>query len=107
MYDFIRCEVPDCRATALTGYSFCADHCHDPSAVAASMAALIRSSSSVRSVNASGLRFEGLDLSGKSFYACSFSGTVLKNVAFTGCTFRMCFFDFCSADSCDFSGIDA
>ncbi len=107
MYDFKPCAVSGCESTALSGLDRCAKHAADPDAAAKAVAELLSGPGPVKSVNAAGLRFEGLDLSGRRFYSCSFSQATLRNVAFSGCTFRMCFFDFASIDSCDFSGIDA
>jgi len=107
MYDLRRCAIPGCDATALHESEFCADHHPDPDAHAASILHALSSLDIIKNINATGLRFEGADLSGKRFYSCSFSRTILKNVTFAGSTFRMCFFNFCSADSCDFSAIDA
>lgn len=107
MYDFTPCAASGCEATALSGFDRCAKHATDPEASAAAVAAVLSRPGTVKSVNAAGLRFEGLDLSGRRFYSCSFSQATLRNVTFSGCTFRMCFFDFASIDSCDFSGIDA
>jgi len=107
MFDFNRCAAPGCEAVALSGGNRCAVHALDPALAARTLAELLSASGPIKSVNAAGLRFEGLDLSGRRFYACSFSQATLRNVTFSGCTFRMCFFDFASIDSCDFSGIDA
>ncbi len=107
MYDLRRCVIDTCDASALHASDYCAHHDPDPEGRALIMLRSFASLETVKNVNAAGLRFQGLDLSGKHFYACSFSGAVLRNMLFAGCTFRMCFFDFCTVDSCDFSGIDA
>lgn len=107
MYEIRRCSVTGCGATAVYGSEFCAEHLDDMEAFSSSLIDQLRLMPSIKNVNAAGLRFEGVDLSGMRFYACSFSRATLRNMTFAGCVFRMCFFDFATVDSCDFSGIDA
>lgn len=107
VYDFKRCSIPGCEATAIHTTDFCADHHPNPDAIAATILESLSTLKVIKSMNLAGLRFEGAVLSGRQFFACSLSKTLLRNINFSACSFRMCFFDFCSADSCDFSGIDA
>ncbi len=107
MFSFASCTEPGCDRTALSGETRCAQHHPDLASYTESAIADIQGNRDVRSVNLAGIMLEGVDLSGRRFYACSFAGAKLKNVTFAGSIFRMCFFDSCEADSCDFSGIDA
>ena len=107
MFEFKRCTAPGCDTSALPGLELCANHYPRAGGYADSVLAKLSPSNTVKNISLAGLRVEGMDLSGKRFYACSFMRSSLKNVTFAGCTFRMCFFDFSEVDSCDFSGLDA
>lgn len=107
MYELNRCAAPGCDITALHGSDYCSNHHPDPDGLSASILQEFTGTDVIKNLNASGLRFQGADVSGKRFYSCSFSRAILQNMNFSACTFRMCFFDFSFIDSSDFSGIDA
>jgi uncharacterized protein YjbI with pentapeptide repeats len=105
MFTIIPCAA-GCGRAAITGSTTCAVHAVNREGEAERIAGYIHDRKVIKDLNASGLHFESVDFSQRSFYGCNFQTASFTMCLFTGDLMRMSFFDFAAFTNCDFSKTD-
>ena len=111
MYIQQSCAVPECTRAALSqfdaagelveGAGCCLEHSPDPEKVRNDIYTYIQSHEKIIGMNASGITFMDIDLSGKKFYGCNFAFCEFINIHSAGFRSRMNIFDFSTFSDCN------
>lgn len=110
MYTMNKCLVHSCSNMALStfdskgaiqeGKGYCLDHIPNPSQSLEAISRYVMTHERIVGLNASGMLFHDVDLSGKRFYGCNLFRCTFKNVHCEGLRARMSMFDMSQFDVC-------
>lgn len=110
MYTMNKCLVHSCANAALSSFGndgsiqetrgYCLEHIPNPGYALSLILRYIAEHERIVGLNASGMLFNGIDLSGKRFYGCDLQRCTFKNVHSAGLRARMTMFDASQFDAC-------
>lgn len=111
MFNQQKCLVTSCKKSSLSSFDengnilesrhYCLDHIPNPGKIKEEIYEYIRTHEKIVGLNASGLMFTDLDISGKKFYGCDFSNCTFQNISSRGMRSRLSVFDFAVFNDCN------
>lgn len=112
MFKLNICSNPTCKHNSLSQIDtvnglileengYCIDHTPNREQVEQEIIEYIKKNEKIVGLNASGLNFHDMDISGKKFYGCNFHNCSFSNIHSENCRFRMSFLDFAVFSDCN------
>jgi len=111
MFSITSCAHPSCQKSALSYYDadkdslltheYCYEHSPKAAEITNSLYEYIASHDKIVGMNASGISFANMDLSGKRFYGCKFLYCTFMNIHSEQLRVRMSMFDFSMFSDCN------